>query len=657
LALYPMYLAIKRPGELYTRQVTAVCQVLFSALLIHITGGRIETHFHVFGSLAFLAFYRDWKVLVSASAVVAADHLIRGFWFPFSAYGVQTGAEWRFLEHAGWVVFEDVFLMIACATGIKEMRSMARRQAELQIASRNLEEAGANIRRQSAVLNSVLNGMGEGLVVADLNGKFLHFNPAAAETLGAGAKDIAAKTWPEAYGIYREDDELFPPEELPLARAIRGEAVDGVEFRIKNDAGDQKWLEANARPLHDENNELSGGVVVFRDVTERRHMTEESSRARQEAERANRAKSEFLSRMSHELRTPMNSILGFGQLLEMEDLDADALDSVKQITKAGRHLLKLINEILDISRIEAGRLATSIEPVEVGAVAREVLALVKPLAAQRNIEVIADLGAAECFVHADRQRLSQVLLNLLSNAIKYNRDAGFVWLSITSDGSTARISVRDTGPGIAPENHELIFKPFERLGADQSDVEGTGLGLALSQRLAESMGGRIGIEASSEGASFFVELGVTEALHLSSEEEPAPAEFCLASSRTILLVEDNPANVKLMEKMLANRPGCKLMVTMQGRMALELARQHKPDLVLLDLNLPDLNGDQVMEQLRSDPTTSHIPVVIVSADATSSQVSRLLEAGANAYISKPIDVNNFLALLNQLLSEEVRNVA
>ena len=378
--------------------------------------------------------------------------------------------------------------------------------------------------------------------------------------------------------------------------------------------------------------------------------------AREAAEAANLSKSEFLSRMSHELRTPLNAVLGFAQLLDGEDLSEPDRDAVRQILKGGRHLLELINEVLDITRIETGNFQLSPEPVLVSDVVSDVMDLTRPLAAQSNIELRTD-SSMPCtsYVLADRQRLSQVLLNLVSNAIKYNRVGGTVTMSCEHvEPARLRINVHDTGPGIPAEDHGLLFTPFERLGAARTTIEGTGIGLALSRRLAEAMGGTVDFETTlGEGTTFWVELPIVEnpvdryarLNDTTGNATPAPTD---GQRRTILYVEDNLANLRLVERILDYDPAITLMPAGQGRLGLDLARQHQPDLILLDLHLPDVGGDEVLRRLRDDPVTASIPVVIVSADATAGQVRRLLAEGAHAYITKPLDVAELRSLVENL---------
>ena len=378
--------------------------------------------------------------------------------------------------------------------------------------------------------------------------------------------------------------------------------------------------------------------------------------ARDEAREASRMKSEFLSRMSHELRTPMNSILGFGQLLELGEASETDKESVSHILKAGRHLLDLINEVLDIARIESGHLTLSMEPVSVVEVISETISLARPMAAQRSVALKIIERPSPAFVFADRQRLKQILLNMLSNAVKYNRAGGTVTVDYEKvDPDHVRVMVTDTGPGLEPERVEKLFVPFERLGAEQSEIEGTGIGLALSHGLAQAMGGKIGVNSTpGAGSTFWVELAVAEPpvefmTGLVGKPTPHPTRSDRTIEHTVLYVEDNLANLNLVERIVARRGDIELIPCMQGSLGVELANEHQPGLILLDLHLPDISGETVLEQLHINPATASIPVVIISADATPGRVQRLLEAGAAAYLTKPIDVLELLRILDDLL--------
>lgn len=375
--------------------------------------------------------------------------------------------------------------------------------------------------------------------------------------------------------------------------------------------------------------------------------------ARREADRANMAKSDFLARMSHELRTPMNAIIGFAQLLELAETDPDNIDSLDQISKAGRHLLTLINEVLDITRIEAGALSLSVEAVGVDEVIAETIELLRPLATQEGISLAVRENGDERYALADRQRLKQILLNLGGNAIKYNRRAGSVFITVDDDAEHTSIFVRDTGHGISPAQAEKLFEPFERLGADQRGIEGTGLGLALSQGLAAAMHGEITVAATGEEGSTF-------RLVLQRADAPEPSLPIVAAEqtataapngvqRTVLYIEDNPANLRLVEKIFRRRPGLQLLTSDEGRAGIELARTRAPALILLDMHLPDLDGEQVLAHLQQDPATASIPVVALSAEATRGTIERFLAAGGVDYITKPIDVSAFLRVVDSIL--------
>jgi signal transduction histidine kinase/CheY-like chemotaxis protein len=381
--------------------------------------------------------------------------------------------------------------------------------------------------------------------------------------------------------------------------------------------------------------------------------------ARASAEAANQAKSEFLSRMSHELRTPLNAVLGFAQVLELGALTDAQQQSVLQITKGGQHLLELINDVLDISRIETGNLALSEEPVLVEDVVSDALELIEPLAAQRGIRC-SSVGSegASGYVLADRQRLKQVVLNLLGNAVKYNRPAGTVTISYEQCGADRlRIKVADTGPGIPADQRLRLFEPFDRLGADQTNVEGAGIGLALSRRLAEAMNGRVDIDPEDgPGATFWIELARTESPVERHQRTAGKAPIARTQGapdqpgHTVLYVEDNLANVKLIEHVLDYRPDIHLITAMQGRLGIDLAHQHLPELILLDLHLPDIGGETVLAELRAHSDTVTTPIIVLTADATERQHARLMAAGATAYLTKPIDVRELLDLVDRHLT-------
>ncbi|MEO5953880.1 MAG: ATP-binding protein, partial [Chloroflexia bacterium] len=361
--------------------------------------------------------------------------------------------------------------------------------------------------------------------------------------------------------------------------------------------------------------------------------------------------------MSHELRTPLNSILGFGQLMEMQDPSPDQAESIDHILKSGKHLLNLIDDVLEISHIEANRLTLSLEPVLLDRVIDDAIQLIRISATQRGIHISRGSGE-KLFVIADVQRLMQVLLNLLSNAIKYNTERGTILVEyFQRAGGLIRVLVTDSGNGIPADQLPLLFSPFERLGAEQTGVQGTGLGLALSKHLIEAMSGLMGVESEcGRGTTFWFDLVETEP-HSKKVGETITDVLThaepIAQKMTLLCIEDNQANLTLIERIMRRWPLSTLIPAMQGRSGIELAHQHQPDLILLDLHLPDIMGDEVLRELKSDPDTAHIPVIVVSADASQKQIERLLDGGARAYITKPIDVRKFIELVEGIGTEKV----
>ena len=397
------------------------------------------------------------------------------------------------------------------------------------------------------------------------------------------------------------------------------------------------------------------------DVTERRQQEAALRLAKEEAERANRAKSVFLSRMSHELRTPLNAILGFGQVLELGPLDEQEAQSVQFILKGGRHLLALVDEVLDLARVEAGELSLTLAAVPFDKLAQDCAGFVARMAQARAITCTVEVcPACQVPVQADGQRLRQVVLNLLANAIKYNRVGGQVNLSCerTAD-ERVRLKVRDTGPGISPEGLARLFVPFERLGQELGEVEGTGLGLVVAKRLMEAMGGSLGVESQlGQGSTFWIELPV--ARHPVKTETPdrglafptitAPEDF---ASPALLYIEDNVSNVQVVQTVVKRlRPHWRFLSARDGQSGLRQAHDHLPGAILLDLQLPGMNGDEVLTALRADPVTAGIPILLLSADATLHSRERLLALGANDYLPKPFNVAELLERLDALLHAE-----
>lgn len=390
------------------------------------------------------------------------------------------------------------------------------------------------------------------------------------------------------------------------------------------------------------------------DATRRMALNEELRAANDSALAASRAKSEFLASVSHELRTPLNAVLGFSQMMAMNSsLPSDARDDAREIEQAGQHLLSLVNDVIDLARIEAGRMELSLEPVSVKAVVDSSLVLVAPMTREQDIRLDTKLGAGEtAMVHADFVRLRQVLLNLLSNAVKYNRPHGLVTLSCRSSEGWVRIAVTDTGSGIPADKQARVFNAFDRLGREAGKVEGTGIGLVITRRIVEAMGGRIGFESREhEGSTFWVELPTDEAVDSSA---PTAAEPVLAAvtnhtqavRASVLYIEDNPTNRRVMQKIFAARPDLELREAETAELGIEMARVETPDMILMDIHLPGVDGYEALNRLKADPGTRHIPVVALTANAMAGEAARGKAAGFAGYLTKPLDFKVLHGLLD-----------
>ena len=486
------------------------------------------------------------------------------------------------------------------------------------------------------------------------DGTYMDVNESFLTTLGYTRNEVIGKTSDELNVFADFDDRAHITEKLKLNQTVKE-----VEVEIKTKSGAILVGLFSADIIYISDQVCLLTVMV--DITLRKQAEEKIKEARLEADEANLAKSEFLSRMSHELRTPLNSILGFAQLLEMGELLPGQEQGINYIRHSGRHLLDLINEVLDISRIEAGHISLSLEPIQISEIMGEILDSVQPLANERRLKIrMLNSPDNHLFIKSDRQRLRQVLINILNNAIKYNQLNGSVNIGIAVMGqneegiTNIRISITDTGVGISSKDIPKLFKPFERIGAEKTETEGTGLGLTVVKKLMDAMGGRISVESElGIGSTFWIEFPLCEnQLEIVGKKnnirdlESNP----IHKTGTILYVEDNITNLILVQQILnKQRSGIQLITEVYGLRAVPLAIKFSPDLILLDLNLPDSHGSDVIKLLQSDEETRTIPVVIISADAMPDQINKLLAAGAKYYISKPLDVVNFLKIVDEFV--------
>lgn len=597
---------------------------------------------------AFYSLDREWRftyVNEQAQRVLErprADLLGRSFWevFPYKAKMAYYSEFHRALETGQPAAFELYSAPLKKWLGVHAYPSDEGLSVYVQDITER-KQAQKALEDNLGLLRAIIDGTDNHIFIKDVESRYLLINPAGAALFGTTSEAAVGK----------DDSAFFPPESVRANRASDAEIMASGKSRTYESSdvinGVEHVFLSTKSPYRDAAGNLLGVIGIAREITDQRSVAEALRAAKEEAERANAAKSEFLSRMSHELRTPLNAILGFGQLLEMSAQSERQRENVSHILKGGRHLLGLINEVLDISRIESGKIELSLEAVKVAELFNAAAALIQPLAAQRNVRIGRCMGAAaNGALLADRQRLSQVVLNLLSNAVKYNRPGGTVSFSCepgTKEGFL-RLRVSDTGPGIAAADLGKLFTPFERLGAERSGIEGTGIGLALCKRLVEAMGGSIGAESTlGRGSAFSLELPTVtvsdDDLCLAIEQPGvSPSGSGAVQACTVLCIEDNLSNYSLIEQILEHeRPNVRLLGSMQGRLGFDMAREHHPSLILLDLQLPDLPGDEVLRQLQADEDTRHIPVVMVSADATKGQARRLMDLGARAYLTKPLD--------------------
>jgi PAS domain S-box-containing protein len=460
--------------------------------------------------------------------------------------------------------------------------------------------------------------------------------------------------------------------EAGIKRVLSESKVTDYELTARSRDGMETVVSYNATTFHDRDRKLQGVFAAARDVTERKRFERalqesniELARAKAAAEKANLAKSDFLSSMSHELRSPLNAILGFAQLISSDSPPPTPAQtaSIDQILHAGWYLLELINEILDLAQIESGKLALSREPTSLAEVMLECQAMIEPQGQQRGLRMTFPQSGIPYFVDADRTRLKQVLINLLSNAIKYNQANGTVVVDYTvSAPGRLRVSVRDSGAGLSPDMLTQLFQPFNRLGRETSREEGTGIGLVMSKRLVELMGGTIGVASTvGSGSVFWFELNAVSAPQLPADlavpavTTQAPVQTG-APLRTLLYVEDNPANLKLVEQLIDRRPDMRLLVAGDGDLGIQLARANHPEVILMDINLPGISGIEALKILREDPETAHIPVVALSANAMPRDIEKGLQAGFFRYLTKPIKVNEFMNTLDVALEFAAQSV-
>ncbi len=642
---FPLYLIKKMPGAVLTRHTVAIAQMLFSGLLIHLTGGRIETHFHIFGSLAFLSFYRDWRVLASASAIVAADHFLRGVFWPQSVFGVLTADGWRWLEHAGWVLFEDIFLYFAISQSLQEMQGIAEHQAKTEFKE-------ASLRKSEADFRAIFQLAGSGKLEADpVSARITKVNKKYCEITGYSEDELLGMrifdlTWPED----------LAQDRARYANLHVGAAPDfHYEKRYRRKDGSCMWVSVTGAVIKDENGIPIRTIATIHDITEKRRIEEELAVSRIKAEEASHAKSAFIANMSHEIRTPLGAMLGFAQLmLDDQNTTVDQQNNLKTILRNGDQLYRIINEVLDISKIEANKMDIEKARFSLDEVIYDVTSLLSVKAQQKGLALeVHSAGPLPDTIVTDQTKFRQILVNVIGNAIKFT-DQGKVEVTFRlkeseADSSCLEIRVEDTGTGIPEEKRDRLFKPFSQADATTSrKFGGTGLGLYLSRTFAQALGGDLRLEPASEaaGTTFLITIdaGPLERkpfkhLHAGMGEHVVKGDFTQAKLERldgvrVLVVDDSPDNLRLTTRMLT-ASGADVECAADGESAIKVLASLSFDVVLMDIQMPGLDGYETIRRLRAMGYRK--PVLALTAHAMKGERERCLEAGFDGHLVKPID--------------------
>ncbi len=559
------------------------------------------------------------------------------------------------LETSGVPVFDDngdfkgfqgIDRDITKRKKIEQALLKSKQELELRVAKRTLE-----LQKTNKKLSSILEKTSQGFYIVDNNAFIIDINPEMAKILGRSREEIIGHSFLEF--VDEENRKIFM-EQIKIREQGKDSSYDA---KLQRPDGSNVSCYFSATCFNDEKGDKIGSFALVTDITERKKFEEKLSRAKIRAEKANQAKSIFLASMSHELRTPLNAILGFTQLLETKSLNIDGNDLnrtyLSRIMHSGRHLLGLIDEILDLAKIETGGMSLSIEAIDICPLVMDTIEFVQPMAMSHKVAIIPEKPEKPIYINADRTRFSQVILNLLTNAVKYNIPHGKVMISCKISDNILRLNVEDTGPGIEKDKIDQLFDPFNRLGAETSNIEGTGIGLTITKKLVEMMKGSIGVESSpGTGTKFFIEftLAPPPVKMADKSRRNQPDGFKLTGQHTLLYIEDNMINQQLVVAILTDHPNITLLTAETALQGIKTAVIRQPDLILMDIGLPDMTGFEAFEVLKTKKETKHIPVVGLSADAMPLDIKKAMNAGFADYLTKPINLGKFYKVITKIIN-------